>query len=177
MLEFKYKHLFNRFSINTLKREVKAMKQKALIFFILIMSVSLVFPGLVTAGKMWPATVDKMVARVIKSVQTVDMATFRSVVDKKGYDLIVDVREPKEYAAGHVPGALSIPRGVLEFMIWSKVGFPEKTDTGKKIYIYCKTGGRASLATKSLTDLGFIDVTAVIMKIDEWSKAGHPIEK
>jgi rhodanese-related sulfurtransferase len=85
----------------------------------------------------------------------------------KAYDLIVDVREPGEYEDGYVPGAINIPRGLLEFLIWKKVGFPDNTDTGKKIYIYCRTGGRAALATKSLQDLGFINVVHVNMKTAE----------
>jgi len=65
---------------------------------------------------------------------------------------------------------------LVEFTIWKNVGFPDNTDTGKKIYIYCRTGGRAALATKSLQDLGFINVVHVNMKTAEWEKAGYPTE-
>ena len=49
-----------------------------------------------------------------------------------------------------------------------------QTDIGKKIYIYCRTGGRAALVTKAFQDLGFTNVVHVNMKIAEWKKAGYP---
>ncbi|MBM3566741.1 MAG: rhodanese-like domain-containing protein [Alphaproteobacteria bacterium] len=112
-----------------------------------------------------------------QAIKTIDMAGFRKVVDNPGKALIVDVREPNEYAAGHVPGAINVPRGVLEFQIWKHVGFPDKTDTAKEMYLYCATGGRCSLAAKSLKDLGFTNAVAVPMALAEWAKAGHPLVK
>jgi rhodanese-related sulfurtransferase len=159
---------------------MRTMKKKAALLMFAILAVCLILPTSITAGKAdekWTLLVNETVAKAKKSVKLVDMSKFKKVVDKKKYDLIIDVREPGEYAKGHVTGAINIPRGLIEFKIWSKVGFPENTDTGKKIYIYCKTGGRASLATKSLKDLGFTKVKAVNMKIADWIEAGHPIEK
>jgi rhodanese-related sulfurtransferase len=156
------------------------MKKKVTLLLFAVLAVCLVLPASLTAGKAgskWPSIVNETVAKAKKSVKLVDMSKFKKVLDKKAYDLIIDVREPGEYAKGHVTGAINIPRGLIEFKIWSKVGFPENTDTGKKIYIYCKTGGRASLTTKSLKDLGFTKVKAVNMKIADWIEAGHPIEK
>ena len=89
---------------------------------------------------------------------------------------MVDVREPPEFAAGHIPGAVNIPRGVIEFLTWKYVGFPDSIDKGKSIYLYCNTGGRASLAGKALVDLGFTNVTVVDMKLPHWIEAGLPIE-
>ena len=91
--------------------------------------------------------------------------------------MIIDVRKPKAYATGHVPGAINIPRGVIDFKIWKHVGFPEKIDYDKKMYLYCTKGGRCTLATKSLQDLGFKSVTAARIKLKEWQKAGHPARK
>jgi rhodanese-related sulfurtransferase len=87
------------------------------------------------------------------------------------------VRESNEYSEGHVNGAINIPRGVVEFKIWKVVGYPEHTDTAKTIYLYCKTGGRAALATQSLQELGFTNLTAVKMQMADWEKAGYPTEK
>jgi rhodanese-related sulfurtransferase len=63
-------------------------------------------------------------------VKTIGMEEYRKVIDAPGEALIVDVREPNEFAAGHVPGAINIPRGVLEFQIWKQVGFPANPDLG-----------------------------------------------
>ncbi|MCP3930782.1 MAG: rhodanese-like domain-containing protein [Bacteroidetes bacterium] len=128
-----------------------------------------------TTPKKYPDFVKEMVVEVKKSLpKSIDMAAFTTVVDNKSYDLIVDVREPNEFEVGHVAGAINIPRGVAEFKIWKKVGFPDNTDTGKNIYIYCRTGGRAALTTKALQDLGFTNLVHVNMKIAEWKEAGNP---
>jgi len=127
-------------------------------------------------GKSFPASVVRLVAETKQSITTVDMTTFKGVLDRKTYDLIIDVREPNEYAGGHIPGAINIPRGVIEFRIWRYIGYPDATDTAKRIFLYCKSGSRCALATRSLKDLGFTRVVAVDMKIKDWVAAGHPLE-
>jgi len=47
----------------------------------------------------------------------------------------------------------------------------------KKMTLYCATGGRCALATKSLQDLGFTNVTSVDMRFADWVKAGYPVAK
>lgn len=130
-------------------------------------------PAIAAAGV--PEPVSALVAETKRSIKTVDMEEFKTIVDKKSYEMIIDVREPAEYASGHIPDAISIPRGVIEFKIWKYIGYPDNTDTGKKIYLYCKSGSRCALATRSLQDLGFSDVTAVDMKINAWRDAGYPL--
>ncbi len=71
---------------------------------------------------------------------------------------------------------INIPRGLIEFRIWSHVGYPDKLDKNQKIVIYCGTGARAALAAKSLRDLHFNNVTAVDMTIEDWRKSGYPLE-
>lgn len=104
-----------------------------------------------------------------------DLAKFKSGLDSGSLGLIIDVREPAEYAAGHVPGALNIPRGLIEFRIWSQVGFPDTLDLNAKITVYCGSGARAALAAKSLQDLKFTNVTAVDVRFEDWVKAGYPL--
>ena len=146
-----------------------------------VVSVALLLSGFALAKQeapAYPPQVKELVASAKKSVKSIDMNSLKAAFDKKQTSVILDVREPNEYAAGHIPGAVNIPRGLLEFKVWKQVaGFPNNTDMGKKIYIYCKSGGRASLATKSLQDLGFTNVILVDMKIANWIKAGYPIER
>ncbi len=123
----------------------------------------------------YPQAVQQLIAKAKSQVRTVDMATFKSSLDKKSVGLLIDVREPEEYAAGHIPDAINIPRGVIELRIWPHVGFPDKTDLNKQLTLYCGSGARCVLAAKSLQDLGFSNVTAVDMRIAEWVKAGYPL--
>ncbi|MBW2243128.1 MAG: rhodanese-like domain-containing protein [Deltaproteobacteria bacterium] len=69
-------------------------------------------------------------------------------------DLIVlDVREPAEFAAGSITGAVNVPRGFLEFKIAEVCSAPDPP-----ILIHCKSGGRAVLAAKTLADMGYTNV-------------------
>jgi rhodanese-related sulfurtransferase len=139
-----------------------------------LFGIAVAFP-IAASAQNYPASVKELVASTRKQIKTVDMAGFKTVFDSKAPVLIVDVREPEEYAAGYVPGAVNVPRGLLEFTIWTEVGFPDKTDMNRKMYLYCKTGGRCTLAAKTLQDLGFTDVTAVVMLFEDWKKAGYPV--
>ncbi len=141
-----------------------------------------VFSGTVFAAekaeRAWPESVDKYVAAAKKSVTVIDMAAFKKIAASKGDAVLLDVREPDEFKAGHVTAAVNVPRGLVEFRIWKTVlGYPAKTDFKKKIYVYCALGGRAILSAKSLKDLGFTNVTAVDMKFADWIKAGNPVER
>jgi rhodanese-related sulfurtransferase len=99
-----------------------------------------------------------------------------AVKDPQGA-LLLDVREEDEFKAGHVPGTVHIPRGFLEFRIWKQLGSPTDVDTGRKIYVQCRTGGRATLAARQLKDIGFTNVVAVVMELREWEDKGHPLVK
>lgn len=124
-----------------------------------------------------PPAVKQRVEAAQKQVKTIGMEEYRKLVENPGAALIVDVREPQEYTAGHVPGAINIPRGVLEFKIWSHVGFPADSEMDRPLVLQCQSGNRASLAAQSLQDLGFTQTTAVVMSLDDWQKAGHPFTK
>jgi rhodanese-related sulfurtransferase len=125
----------------------------------------------------YPPAVSQLVTAAKAQIKTIDMTTFKAAFDKNSVGLLIDVREPEEYANGFIPGAINVPRGVIELRIWAYVGFPDKTDLSKKMTLYCGSGTRCVLAAKSLKDLGFSDVTAVDMRIDDWAKAGYPLTK
>ena len=148
----------------------------------LLMSASLLLGGVALAQKApapptYPDSVKAYVGAVKKQIKTIKLDEFRALLDQGKAGLLVDVREQNEVADGYVPGAVHIPRGLIEFRIWGELGFPNAVDMGKPITLYCLTGGRAALATKSLQDLGFTNVTAVDMLFAEWVKGGNPVVK
>ena len=91
--------------------------------------------------------------------------------------LLIDVREDSEYRAGHIPGTVNIPRGLLEFRIWKQLGYPNTVDLNKTIYVQCASGGRATLAAADLKRIGFVNAVAVIMNLGDWERKGYPMEK
>ena len=100
--------------------------------------------------------------------------TPQEVASKLGRVLIVDVREPEEYAAGHIPGAVNIPRGVLEFRIDQH---PALYDREREIVLQCQGGGRSALATVVLQELGYKNVSNLAGGFGAWSAAGLPTER
>lgn len=78
--------------------------------------------------------------------------------------ILIDVREPHELAEASVPGAINIPRGMLEFGIDSHPelqDLDEETLTNSPVVLFCGTGGRSTLAARSLQEIGFRDVRSV----------------
>lgn len=97
-----------------------------------------------------------------------------------GAAAIIDVREPAEYASGHVPGAINIPRGVIEFQVEAHPALACATDEAlalreRPLLLYCLSGGRAALATASLQELGFTRVASIAGGIQGWAAAGLPV--
>ena len=89
-------------------------------------------------------------------------------------NVVLDVREADEFAAGHLPGAIHASRGMLEFKLSSQ---PELSARDRKIVLYCKTSGRAALAACALQDMGYLHVTSIAGGFDAWSAAGKPVVK
>ena len=88
--------------------------------------------------------------------------------------VLIDVREADEYAAGHLPGAIHISRGMLEFKLSSN---PELSARDLSIVLYCKTSGRAALAACALHDMGYLNVKSISGGFDAWAAAGKPVVK
>ena len=129
------------------------------------------------AAENWPDSVDQYVAQVRRTIDTTEMDGYLAVVNNPNGALLVDVREETEFKAGHVPGTVNVSRGRLEFRIWKPLGYPGKVEMNRKIYVQCATGGRATLAARQLRDIGFTNVTAVVMELVDWQKKGYPFVK
>lgn len=94
--------------------------------------------------------------------------------------VLIDVREPAEYESGHLPGAVNIPRGVLEFQVEAHPAVACATDPAlavrdRDIVVYCRTGGRSALAALNLQLLGFGRVRSLAGGITAWREHGLPV--
>jgi len=91
--------------------------------------------------------------------------------------VLVDVREPGQFAQGHLPGAVSLARGVLEFRIHAHpaLAVEEPPAQRRRMRVqHCPAGGRSALAADSLEALGFIDVHSLAGGLEAWRNAGFP---
>jgi len=94
--------------------------------------------------------------------------------------VLIDVREPDEYAQGHLPGAVNLPRGVLEFRIHAHPALAcaphgAQAAPDRALVLYCLGGGRSALAAASLQSLGFGRVRSLAGGLEAWRNAGFPL--
>jgi rhodanese-related sulfurtransferase len=119
-----------------------------------------------------PAVVLEMVEKAKAAIQVVSLAEVKEALDKKEKAVFLDVRDSWEYAGGHLPGAINISRGTLEFKVWSLI-----PDPNTKVYVYCQTAMRSALATKTLNDLDYKQAVLMDAQFEEWINAGYPVVK
>ncbi|NOS74364.1 MAG: MBL fold metallo-hydrolase [Methyloglobulus sp.] len=111
-------------------------------------------------------TVQDMVAAAKQQITEVTVDKAKQLLAESDIAL-VDVREESEYAAGHIDNAILLPRGVLEFKIGT---VPELADKAKPVIIYCRTGGRASMAAVNMKALGYTNVVSIAGGYEGWQK-------
>ena len=85
---------------------------------------------------------------------------------------LVDVREAEEYAAGRIPGAQHLCKGILERDIETAV-----PDFNAEVVLYCGGGYRSALAADTLQKMGYQRVLSLAGGWREWVQAGLPTEK
>ncbi len=98
--------------------------------------------------------------------------------DRAGWDF-VDVREPDEFAAGHIPGARNFPRGFLEVRadLEHTKRDPWLEDRERKMILYCGGGHRSALAGKTLQEMGFRRILSLAGGWTGWVERELPVER
>ena len=122
----------------------------------------------VTSGVLfiWPT-----IAKLFSRAREVGVAEAISMINRRDA-AIVDVREPGEFRAGHIPNARNIPAGQLK----ERVKELEKLG-GKPILVVCQSGARSAQVYGELTALGFADVAGLAGGMGAWQQANMPVEK
>jgi len=102
-------------------------------------------------------------------MQTIDVKQLADKQARENVDLI-DVRMPTEYREVHADGAVNVPLDSLDPKAVSAGG-----DSGKPIYVICKSGNRSSKAVQKLVDAGVTNVVNVEGGTTAWVVAGLPV--
>jgi rhodanese-related sulfurtransferase len=93
--------------------------------------------------------------------------------------LLLDVREPAEFAALHIPGSLNVPRGVLEQSCeWDYDETVPLLVTGREqeIVVICRSGKRSVLAADAMQQMGYSNVVSLRLGVRGWNDAELPLE-
>jgi rhodanese-related sulfurtransferase len=95
-----------------------------------------------------------------------------------GDALLVDVRDVRErWREGSIPGARSVPRGMLEFWADPEADYyKDFMDPQRRTIVFCAAGQRSALAADTLERLGYKDVAHLAGGFDAWKADGMPVE-
>ncbi len=93
--------------------------------------------------------------------------------------LLVDLRDVREVKReGKIPGALHVPRGMLEFWIDPQSPYYRREfDAAEALILYCNKGWRSALAAKSLQEMGITEVSHLAGGLEQWLAEGRSIER
>jgi len=122
-------------------------------------------------------TVQSMLAEADAVVPRISPDEAKKLVGRADV-LFLDVREPAEVSAsGKVPGAIAIPRGLVEFRADpASAAYDKNFDPSKTVVAYCASGGRSALVGKTLKDMGYANVRN-LGGFKGWVDAGGEVEK
>jgi len=120
----------------------------------------------------------EMVAAANAAVDQVSVEEAKRLVGRADVQF-VDVRDSAELAThGKIPGAVHATRGMLEFYADpSSPAHKPELASGKRLILYCGSGGRSALAAKTLKDMGVDDVVNLVGGFGAWQQAGGEIER
>ena len=104
-------------------------------------------------------------------IQETTIDTIKERIDSGEHFNLVDVREESEFAAGHLPGAVHLSKGIIERDIESK--FP---DYDVEVVLYCGGGYRSALATDNVQKMGYTNIVSMNGGYRGWTNAGYPVE-
>ncbi|MBW2630724.1 MAG: rhodanese-like domain-containing protein [Deltaproteobacteria bacterium] len=146
-------------------RKQMFVKKSLTIFFVLLFTLSL------SAACLAGMTDKDFVKEAKKTVTEISVADAKAAMDSGKVDVVLDCRTAKEFKKGHLPKAINLQRGLLEFKATKKI--PNKNAS---IICYCKSGGRSCLSTCTLGKMGYTNVKSMDGGWKAWLKAGYPIE-
>ena len=113
-----------------------------------------------------------------KQIKEWDADTAKDQLDD-GQVLLVDVRELDEFDKGHLPGAICIPRGLLEGAADARTKYRDERlcrAQDEVILLYCQSGGRSALAALTLQQMGFSQAYNLAGGVEVWEAEDYPME-
>ncbi|HLK43944.1 MAG TPA: ThiF family adenylyltransferase, partial [Thermoleophilia bacterium] len=108
-------------------------------------------------------------AAVKAQIREASAAEVAEALESERAPLLIDVRERDEFEQGFIPGAVHVPRGLLESRIESVV-----PDRDRPLAIYCAGGSRSAYAARTLLELGYTDVVSMSGGFSGWKQNGRP---
>ncbi|MDR6985433.1 rhodanese-related sulfurtransferase [Rheinheimera pacifica] len=131
-------------------------------------------------------TSQQLIAEAKAAIKEVSITELSIALKADSETVLIDVREPAEFAQQHITGAVNYPRGVLEMNIHNH---PKVAATGcephialqqlaqQPMYLICRSGGRSALAAEALQRMGFSKIYSVAGGMQAWLDAGLAVKQ
>ena len=104
------------------------------------------------------------------NITEVSAAQVKADLDAGKKFILLDVRSKEEFDAGHLPNAVHVSRGLLEFKIGNVI-----PDKNAAIILYCRSDARSALATHVLNQMGYVNAKNMAGAFKAWGMAGYPV--
>lgn len=107
---------------------------------------------------------------VMDGQPAVSIKNFRRIMASDNKFVLLDVRSEAEFNAAHLPGALHVERGRLEWVVPNII-----KQTDRTIYVYCQDGRRSGFATERLLEMGYTNTSHIAEGFEGWVTAGFHV--
>ena len=123
-------------------------------------------------------TLKELLKEANSSTQSINPTKAMDLVGNNEF-IFIDLRDKSELLkSGKIPGAISCPRGMLEFFIDNKSPYHKEIFSQKKNFIfYCASGFRSALGTQTALKMGVKKVSNLTGGFSTWVKSGGVVEK
>ena len=118
-----------------------------------------------------PKSYEELVAEAREKTEQASVEEVHGALESGEDVTVIDVREPDEWEAGHIPGARLIPRGILEYRATK-----ELPGRDRRIVVHCNAGGRGALAAKTLEEMGYTNVANLEGGLNAWRERSYETE-
>jgi rhodanese-related sulfurtransferase len=170
-LAFKRGNLTSLFSF--LDKDMRKFFLKLLLGMLLSIGILSIAPmPVIAAGSMPQAlsdAIDNFLTSLPRDYYTItNTEALKTIIRDKA--LLIDVRQPSEYASGHIPNAINISLQTLTANL-------DQIPKDRPVVLYCTSGYRTGMGVMTLEMLGYTNVQAFPPSIQGWKAAGEPLEK
>jgi len=104
-------------------------------------------------------------------IREIDAPAAAAAIERGGV-MIVDVREPSEFAGGYIPGAVNVPMAATESDIPRLV-----PDRDTRILCYCAAGNRSAVVADRLQQMGYGSVESMGGGFSAWARSGFKVDR
>jgi len=114
--------------------------------------------------------IDNFLTSLPRDYYTITKTEALKSIVKRDNPLLIDVRQPSEYASGHIPNAINISLQTLTANL-------DEIPKDRPVVLYCTSGYRTGMGVMTLQTLGYTNVRGFPPSIQGWKAAGEPLEK